>query len=266
MSTLSNWFSGTFPGKKIVFWGDSTTSNATGMFGAAAQPVVASPGRIVTVYQQIGQWLVGTQVLNYGNNGSSLAASLADQGTYGITALLASAPDLIVMCWGINDVRLGLTTQPQLVALLTQAVNAIRAALPRCDIVLWGPNAFQSDDNGSTGFVSPLASAQTYTDILYNAYAALVGTWPNVIVVQKQDTLGQTCVPHATATWMTDILHPNTTGQKLTLDALIPAIAPARYVIRNASSTIVNAVVWDGVDTYPLPNGWTATLDPTTPL
>ena len=66
----------------ICFWGDSTTSNALDLFGGGAQPVCApsfGTCRLGNLHQRAGEPLAGTRILNFGNNGSTLAAALGRQ-------------------------------------------------------------------------------------------------------------------------------------------------------------------------------------------
>ena len=161
--------------------------------------------------------------------GQAVACSTAGAVIYGTPVL--ALPDLMVICFGINDVRQGATSQAQLVALLKQAVNRIRGVLPTTDIVLWGPNAFLTDDPTERGPGHATVAgqaAQAYSTILYNAYAALKNVWPNVLVVQKQDLFGKTCVTYAAAGgasgWMTDQIHPSLPAQIAEADWLAPLI------------------------------------------
>lgn len=148
-------------------------------------------------------------------SGQAVACSTAGSVINGAPKL--QIPALIVMCYGINDVRTGTTTEDQLVALISRAINRIRATLPTTDIILWGPNSFLADDPSASGAVVPLASAQAYTSLLYNAYARLKNVWPNVVVLQKQDLFGKTCQTYASigsgSGWMADILHPSLSAQ-----------------------------------------------------
>ena len=127
--------------------------------------------------------------------------------------------------------RTGATTQAQLVALITKAVNRVRAVLPACDIVLWGPNSFLADDPTSAGLVSPATAvaAQAYSTLLYGAYEQLKNVWPNVLVLQKQDIFGKTCQTFAALggsglSAMSDQLHPSLGAQTQMGDWLAPQI------------------------------------------
>ncbi len=178
---------------------------------------------------------------------------------YGTPAL--ALPDLMVICFGINDVRQGATSQAQLVALLKQAVNRIRGVLPTTDIVLWGPNAFLTDDPTSASRVTPnssagvlAAAAQAYSTVLYNAYAALKNVWPNVLVVQKQDLFGKTSITYAAAGgasgWMTDQIHPSLPAQIAEADWLAPLIGFAQPFNPQRAALARTAAATAGVMPY----------------
>ena len=170
---------------------------------------------------------IWSKVLGPAGAGQAIACSSAGAVINGTPVL--QLPSLIVMCWGINDVRTGTTSQAQLVALLTRAVNRIRAVLPSTDIVLWGPNTFLADDPTSAGLVTPLASAQSYSSLLYGAYQSLKNVWPNVVVLQKQDIFGKACLTFAQTggsglSYMSDQLHPSPGAQTQMADWLAPLI------------------------------------------
>ena len=198
---LSNWFANGISKKVICFVGDSTTSNATALFSEFSN-----------FYVKEGQGLYGVgSILNYGENGASLAAFLADQVPYGISATIAAQADLYVLSYGINDVRLGQTTEAQLTALLTTAVNRIRAGVPKADIVLRMPNSFLSVDVDSYGFVQPNASAPAYSTILRNAYMQLQDHWSNVAVLNTQDDVfGRASL--TSSPYMVNQIHPSDAG------------------------------------------------------
>src|SRR5262245_28550348 len=84
---LTNWFANGISKKVICIVGDSTTSNATALFS-----------ELSNFYVKEGQALYGVGgILNYGENGASLAAFLADQVPYGITETIAAQADLYVL-------------------------------------------------------------------------------------------------------------------------------------------------------------------------
>lgn len=213
-SILTHWFSGGTSGKTVVFAGDSTTAFATAMLGSCAQPGPCTTGYLYTNGQQTGQFLSGTTILNQGNNGLSLAGFLqGGLGAFPYASLVAANPTLIVFCYGINDVRLGTTSQAQLIALLQQFLDQIHIDLPNADILLWGPNTLLDCNCSGMNYVQPTASAQSYSDILYNSYAAFKsngGGYANVGVLQKQDLVTFTRFTSTVITpYMQDELHPN---------------------------------------------------------
>jgi lysophospholipase L1-like esterase len=198
---LTNWFANGISKKVICIVGDSTTSDATASFSEFSN-----------FYVKEGQGLYGVgSILNYGENGASLAAFLADQVPYGITETIAAQADLYVLSYGINDVRLGHTTEAQLTALLTTAVNKIRAGVPKADIVLRMPNSFLSVDMSNYGFVQPNAQAPAYSTILRNAYMHLQDHWTNVAVLNTQDDVfGRASL--TSSPYMANQIHPSDAG------------------------------------------------------
>jgi len=205
-SGLSRFFSGGVAGKTVTMWGDSTTQVALNMWDIIDRQVKGAGGE-----------LAGCNFVNLGLNGQTMAgASVAE--------LVATDPDLVVLCFGLNDVRLGGVTVPDMQSRISTKIEAVRALLPNCDFVLWTPNSMLSTDPGSTGYVVPLASAQAYTDTMWNAYNNLVGTIPNAIHVDKMQVFGRTCP--ATSVLMTDILHPSNEGQSAAFSSLLPLITP----------------------------------------
>ncbi|MCW6510998.1 SGNH/GDSL hydrolase family protein [Lichenifustis flavocetrariae] len=170
---------------------------------------------------------IWSKVAGPAGSGQAIACSTTGAQINGTPVL--QVPGLIVMCWGINDVRTGTTTQAQLVALLSKAINRVRAVLPATDIVLWGPNSFLTDDPTGAGLVTPSANAQAYTTLLYGAYEQLKNVWPNVLVLQKQDIFGKSCFTYAASggagqSWMSDQLHPTPGAQTQMADWLAPLI------------------------------------------
>jgi lysophospholipase L1-like esterase len=200
-SHLSHWFAGGLNGKKIIFLGDSTTSNATNLFG-----------ELKNFYTKEGEGLYGIGIIeNYGENGASLRAFLLDQVAHGITAAIAARADLYVISYGINDVRLGSTTEDELVSMLQTTVNRIRFSVPNADIVLRMPNSFLSLDINGNGFVKPVQKAPVYSTILRNAYKRLEYQWSNVALLDTQESLFGRVSPQASP-YMWDQIHPSAVG------------------------------------------------------
>jgi lysophospholipase L1-like esterase len=167
-----------------------------------------------------GLALYGTTQIWLGSNGNTLQNFVNDTPTNtGINAAIAASGDLLILSYGINDVRIGGASQTSIVANLKSAVNAIRAALPNSDVILRMPNSLLSTDVNSHNWVVPNSSAQTYTDILRDAYRGLVNEWPNVVVYDSQALLF-TEISQPSSIYMTDQLHPNADGYLKVFDQL----------------------------------------------
>lgn len=204
LAQLDRWFHGGFAGKKVVVWGNSTVSNAVYFF------------QQFDTFTQSGGPLAGLNadnVLNYGNNGASLAALLAGEGPYPIDAVIAAQPDLLIMRGPlINDVRLGYTDLTQAKGLLIEALNRITAGSPNTDILLTSENSLLTTDVGGHHYVQPNSAAQAYTDILHEAVLAMSGLYAHVAVYDIMSLeYGTTCQPSSPL--MADQLHPNQAGQ-----------------------------------------------------
>jgi hypothetical protein len=215
LAGLNRWFQGGFAGKKVVFWGNSTISNATYLF------------QEFDTYTVAGSALAGlapANVLNYGNNGASLAALLAGEGPFPIAAVIAAKPDLLVIRGPlIDDVRLGQTDLTQATQLLHQALDQITAGTPDTDILLTSENSLLTTDVGGHGYVQPNSAAQQYTDILHDAVLAMQGLYPHVEVYDIMALeYGTICQP--TSPLMADQLHPSQAGQTLEADLLLKAV------------------------------------------
>jgi hypothetical protein len=204
LAQLNRWFQGGFAGKKIVVWGNSTVSNAVYFF------------QQFDTYTQPGGPLAGlspTNVLNYGNNGASLAALLAGEGPFPIAAVIAAQPDLLIMRGPlINDVRLGYTDLAQAEQLLTEALNQITAGSPNTDILLTVENSFLTTNVDDYNFVQPNADAQQYTNILHEAELSMKGLYPHVAVYDIMALeYGTICQPSSPL--MANQIHPGQAGQ-----------------------------------------------------
>ena len=208
-----------------------TISNLVTALNASTDPTIAknnyaSRSSNYDVSYALDIW---SKVAGPAGAGMTVACSTSGAAINGTPAL--QVPGLIVLCFGINDVRQGATTQAQLVAMLTRTVNRIRAVLPATDIVLLGPNSFLQDDPTGAALVSPAtaAAAQSYSSLLYGAYEQLKNVWPNVLVLQKQDIFGKTCQTYAALggsglSMMSDQLHPSLGAQTQMADWLAPLI------------------------------------------
>lgn len=248
---LSNWFVSGIAGKKIAWVGDSTTMQLSPTANGGTAGV--NSYYVNTYVAQQGSPLYGTSNVYFGANGNTLANFVQNTPAgYGVSDVIAAKPDLIVFSYGINDVRQGLTTQAQLVSLLQQAVNAIRAALPKCDIVLRMPNSLLTTDVNGYGYVVPAGpaagqtvaqAAQTYTDILRNAYLSLENYWPNVVVYKSQIVRFPSTSP-ASSPYMNDQLHPTVAGYSGIFDDIAGIIgySPAYSIGASVAAQAANYV------------------------
>lgn len=215
LEALAGWYQGGFSGKKVVVWGNSTVSNAVSFFqrlDTYAAPGSALPG------------LDPASILNYGNNGASLAALLAGQGPFPIAAVIAAKPDLLIMRGPlINDVRLGATDLAQAEQLLTEALTQITQGTPNTSVLLTTENSLLTTDVGGTGLVQPNSAAQQYTDILHAAPLAMKGRFPRVAVYDVMAVEYGT-IAQASSPLMLDQLHPNQAGQQAEADLIATLI------------------------------------------
>lgn len=231
---LSRWFSQGLSGKTICMVGDSTTSNASALFD-----------ELTKFYMKEGEALYGVaSISNFGENGASLSAFLSDAVLHGITATIAKQADLYVISYGINDVRLGLTTEGQLVDLLKKVVNRLRAGAPNADIVLRMPNSLLSSNINGYNFVQPNAKAQDYSTLLRNAYLRLENQWNNVVIIDTQDLIfGRDSLP--TSLYMSDQLHPSPAGFVALAKVLVDVIGQRKqpYDTSLAASAVATNVL-----------------------
>jgi hypothetical protein len=116
-------------------------------------------------------------------------------------------------------------------------LTKIRTELPGTDIILWTPNSFLTTDPTSSGYVNPLASAQAYTDILWNACnnTPAPGTWTYLTKFDKQTTtFGRVCQP--TSALMSDVIHPSPNGYLESLKPLVAPLTPTKSAINLTAS------------------------------
>lgn len=246
----------------VQFTGDSTTSNATQLF------------------QEIANSGVLPAICNYnnaGSNGYRLQDALLNTGGIpyplvggnGVLQRLGAAPGVLVLCYGINDLRQGLKTRAELVSMIDAAIYATLngtiagatytsplgagtaftwpatiAANPDARIILWSPNCLTTDGNGAnyvtltgrfaTGYTVAQA-AQQISDDLREAYEVFRDDPRIFRLVHKQDDFGRTSRTIAESGLMQDILHPNARGQVLSARQILPvlcdAVASARTMI-----------------------------------
>jgi hypothetical protein len=196
--------------KKLALVGDSTTY----LLNVTAQNL----NYIDTAHRlQPGSALYGVTVQYFGANGNTLANFLANAPAgSGILDVIAASPTVdgsgygIEIRYGINDIRLQATgnNAVTLANMLKQAVNQIRAALPKVSIVLRCPNSFLTTDVSGYGYVVPNTWAQGASDALRDAYNSLVYEWDNVVVRSLRTNLFPDVCP-VTSGSMADQLHPS---------------------------------------------------------
>jgi lysophospholipase L1-like esterase len=208
---LASWFQGGFAGKKVVFWGNSTVSEAVYFFDQL-RTYTGAGGRL--------EGLDPARILNYGSNGASLAAMLNGQGRYAIAAVIAAHPDLLVIRGPlINDVRLGFTSLEVAKQLLQSALGQIAAGSPGTAVLLTTENSLLTVDVGGHGYVQPNDAAQQYTDILRAAVLAMKDKYPNVKIADVMYLeYGTVSLPQSSL--MIDQLHPSEAGQRTEADVI----------------------------------------------
>ncbi len=289
---LASWFRGGLAGKRIVYWGNSTVSNAYQMFidlgmqtgrggllhgleyrwdmrGVEADsrgnvtvtlagPVTYSPGQWVSprfanpehdaefwapsvkitavsgntfTYSlrsapesafSSDQGQVTGSILNFGNNGATLAAMLAD-APYSAQLVCETKPDLLIIRGPlINDVRLGTTDLSQAKSLEREALDYFHQCIPDTAILLTTENSLLTTDTGEH-WVQPNSDAQEYTNILHDAVMAMDGIYPNVEIIDVMAEVYGTACP-ATSPLMANQLHPSAAGQDAEARVLLNAI------------------------------------------
>jgi lysophospholipase L1-like esterase len=216
---LATWLNGSYAGKTVVVWGNSTVSNAVYFFDQL---------RVRTAQGEVLDGLNPNRILNYGNNGASLAALLEGQGPFPLDAVILAQPDLLIMRGPlINDVRLGGVDLETARARLRSALERILAASPGTTILLTTENSLLSTDPGGFGWVQPTNAAQAYTDILREAVMSLRDVYPRVAVLDLMTPLYGT-VAVDSSPWMLNQLHPNEAGQRREADLVAQVIGKQR--------------------------------------
>lgn len=242
---LAQWFRKLIsdPGNvKLAMSGDSTSNGSSGpspfLYARLAGISLQSTSIPKLIHTARGEGLYGmtadvTHVIDAGNSGETLAHLLAYYDANISTAktlrwLIAQAPDLIILSWGVNDVRLGGTTKAQLVAMLNRLVTILRRALPGTDIVLRVPSYLSTDDYGANhyvqdaqGNINPAGAAQAYSDLLRSAYYAVADRWPNVVLADVPAAVTGLVSIAVGGTYMGDQLHLSQAGQYAYVDWLV---------------------------------------------
>lgn len=179
---------------KITFVGDSTIVQ----YGTLNQ---------LAPFLLPGKPLDGSTATYLGYNGQTTMSIIANNGP----AILAENPDIYVITGGINNVRTGAASLPVFRQQLIDYVQYIRNGRPGTPILLLMPNSFLSADVGGNGYVVPNANAQSYSNILRDAYRSVENYWPDVYMLDAQELLwGETSL--ASSSSMSDQIHPSNSG------------------------------------------------------
>lgn len=145
--------------------------------------------------------------------------------------------DVLVLGYGINDLREGAATLETMISRLESIINTTITASPDCRIILCAPNMITSDDFESRGYVKlegifagltmPQA-AQLLTDMLYEAYEHFRDDPRIFAIFQRQDVTGRISVTVANSKGlMKDQLHPSDRGNTLIGRKIYPIITKA---------------------------------------
>ena len=204
---------------------------------------------------------VTNSFVNLGYNGASSSAILS-----AVVPTLKSYvnPGDLVLVRGplINDVRLGSCSLACATANVQALYGAITAAIPATADVAWKTeNSLLTTDPTSSGYVSPLSSSPGYTrilhDAIFQAFAALAPravVWDNMQIVFTK--LG---FEYTTSGWMTDILHPNATGQAREAEADAQILSQLVSGLAISISTLSNPLANTAGNGAPL-NGFASWL------
>ncbi len=213
---VSVWFA--TPNNLYAFWLPSVQVSAVS--GNTFSYV--RTGAPQTSFTNDGGYVTGS-ILNFGNNGASLAAMLAGGVPYPIQLVCNEQPDLLIIRGPlINDVRLGWTDLDQATKLERAALQTLQACSPQTAILLTTENSLLSTDTGEH-WVQPNADAQEYTDIMHDAVMAMNERFPNVEVLDIMSLVYGTTV-QASSPYMANQLHESNAGAILEIQAIIPVI------------------------------------------
>lgn len=211
--------------RKIAWVGDSTTDHLftapIGGYGGGVLGGAAGTGYVKSALAYPGGPYYNVTHGDFGQNGGTLAAFVAGTAPAGmnVSDVVTFAPDLVVLCYGINDIRWGAVTKAELKAYIVSAVELLQAALPECDVILRMPNALLYDAANTNTYIdapTSLSKVQGYSDILRLSYRESMGLFPNTFVLDTQKgkfQLMPEVVSSAAGLYMfsaTDSLHPNT--------------------------------------------------------
>ena len=144
-------------------------------------------------------------LLNFGYNGQTVEGITTDAN---MAALAAASPDLIDCSMGINNIKGTDLTVDQMASIIKTGIEKIRTAIPGVPIVASIPNSFKTTADASN-YITPNDQAAAKSVTLRAAWLSLVDRWIDVIVLDTFDTYGPS---KATSPFLSDQIHPNTTG------------------------------------------------------
>lgn len=247
----------------VLFAGDSTTSAAAPLFaeltreGATAR--TANIQNMGSNGYRLIDYLLHTSGIPFPQGSGGVLDRFGGSGT-GPNAAPGQA-GVLVLCFGINDVRQGANGTPELISMIDAAVHATLngttagaiyvspigagtsftwpaniAPNPDARIILWGPNSLATDGNTGGTLVTATGlftgktiadAAQMASDILRDAYGAFVSDPRVHSVAQKQTLFGRTATAMAQSRLMIDMLHPNSRGHQLSARQIMPVLRQA---------------------------------------
>jgi hypothetical protein len=162
--------------------------------------------------------LAGVTVYHCGDNGQSAQGHIVGTGVFPLSYIVSLQADLYVSSFLINDVRLGGTDLATATSRLQTIYDALAAAKAGTCVMMRIPNTLLSTDPGGTGFVSPLTSAQAYSDLMAAAYRSLYSSRPTAYIWDTRKTIWDGDACKTTTPLMGDILHPSGLGQSAAAD------------------------------------------------
>jgi hypothetical protein len=189
----SNWALGTF----VSYEASSSMSNCVGSGPITAistnSITFTRPGSTSCTTYSLGSitGYVTSQIMNFGNNGETLAGFLADNTATGtnIGGVCAVQPALLLFRMGINDVRQGATTATAYQALLQTLINDIHACSPNTVTVLKVQNSLMQNDPTGTGLVTAVATTTTGSVSSTGSQTVGLAIMPDSLYVGGQFTI-----------------------------------------------------------------------------
>jgi len=204
-------------GKKIIMVGDSTSEAAPAMYN-----------RFSDYYTKIGGLLEGATVINRGVSGGRLNQFINGTLTkYNINTIIAEQADLYVLCYGINDIRMGARTFQQIKDDLKIAIDRLLSETSGY-ILLRTPNTFLTVD--SKNHISPISKSQEYSDQLWEIYQSFKDYSARVDVIDIQSLIfGRKSL--SSNPLMLDAIHPSDSGYNFIADIIAERVSNTELVI-----------------------------------